>query len=89
MRIKWVLEASIGRSSETEKKGLHSPTCTIHADEDEEAINLLRSFDVGEPQARAWREHQLSAIYNDFRVEILEFEGKLDPDAFLELVHNI
>jgi len=34
-------------------------------------------------------EPRFQANSNDFRVEILEFEGKLDPSEFLEWMHMV
>jgi len=51
--------------------------------EEEEASNPLCSSTEDEPARRERMKPRFQANYNDFRVEILEFEGKLDLDEFL------
>jgi len=46
------------------------------------------SSEGGSPRhPRRGRRHQPN--FNDFRVEIPEFEGRLDPDEFLELMKTV
>jgi len=54
----------------------------------EEAENYHLEFDDEKPSTprREWRP---PANPNDSRVEHLEFEGKLNPDEFLEWLHTV
>jgi len=71
------------------KKALAIPPSFVHSDEDEEANNPLTSPSEGEPQRRKQRELRQPANSNDFIVELLEFEGKLGPNEFLEWLHIV
>ena len=42
-----------------------------------------------EPLRMARREPRFQGNTNDFKVEILEFEGKLDPEEFLDWLQTI
>ena len=42
-----------------------------------------------EPSRRSRPEQSMQANSNDFRVEIPEFEGKLDPEDFLDWLHTV
>ena len=35
------------------------------------------------------REPRMQANNNDFRVEVPEFEGKLDPEEFIDWLHTV
>ena len=69
------------------QKALESPSTFVH-DEDE-ASNLNSSSSVEEPQRRVRGVTRMPQNSNDFKVEIPEFERKLDPDEFLEWLHNV
>ena len=47
----------------------------------------MASSSEEEPQVRPQRKRRTSSNSNDFRVKILEFEAKLDPNEFLEWLH--
>jgi len=64
-------------------------TCTIHGDEDEVENNPLSSCSEEKPLSRRRREWRQLANSDDFRVEILEFESKLDINEFLEWLHIV
>ena len=42
-----------------------------------------------EPSRRSRPEQRMQANSNDFRVEIPEYEGKLDPEDFLDWLHAV
>ena len=68
---------------------LASPTGSIHDEKDKLASNLMSSSNEEEPPRRGRRERRQPTNSNDFRVEMPEFEGKLDPDEFLEWLHTV
>jgi len=55
----------------------------VHSEEGEAASNPLSSSSKEDHLRRGRREQRQLAISDDFRVEISEFEGKLDLDEFL------
>jgi len=57
--------------------------------EDQEASNPISSSSEDEPPRKARMEPRFQTNSNDFRVEIPEFEGKLDPDEFIEWMHTV
>jgi len=65
------------------------PTRSQHREEEEEASNPLSSASDDEPIRRARMEPRFQANSDDFRVEIPECEGKIDPDEFLEWMHTV
>jgi len=69
-----------------QKQKIHAePTRFDHREEEEEAIShRLSSSSENEPFRGTRRERRPQANSNDFRVEIPEFQSKLDPDEFLE-----
>jgi len=69
------------------QKTLKSPIGSIH-DEDE-ASNLNSSSCDEEPLRRVRGTRRTPQNSNDFKVEIPKFEGKLDPDEFLEWLHTV
>jgi len=69
------------------QKALKRPTAAVL--DDEEASNLMSSSSEGEPLRRFRGARRMPKNSNDFKVEILEFEGKLDPDEFLEWLYPI
>ena len=65
------------------------PTQFEHGEEEQAVSNPLSSSNEDEPERRIRMELIFQANSNDFRVEILEFEGKLDPDELLEWMHTV
>jgi len=65
-----------------------SPT-SFHDEESEKESNPFASSSEEEPQERPRRGRRLQPNLNDTRVEVPEFEGKLDLDEFLEWVHAV
>lgn len=69
------------------QKALESPSISVHGDE--EASNLVSSSSEEEPLKRVKEARRALCNSNDFKVEIPEFEGKLDSDEFLEWLHTV
>ena len=70
------------------QKVYKEPTWFGHG-EVEEARTPLSSFSEDELIRSVRMDLRFQANSNDFRDEIPEFEGKLDPDEFLEWTHTI
>ena len=66
-----------------------SPIGSVYGDVDDAARNPLSSSCDEEPFRRVRRDRRQPSSSDDFRVKILEFEGKLDPDEFLEWMYTI
>ena len=49
----------------------------------------VESLSEEEPIKMAREESRFQANNNDFRVEVPEFEGKLDPEEFLDWLHIV
>jgi len=56
---------------------------------EEEASNALSFSEDDAPFERIRRRARPTFNSNDFKVEIPEFEGKLDPDEFLEWLQTV
>jgi len=80
------LRKQVGNDMKQKQKALESPTASVHGDE--EASNLVNSSSE-EPLRRIRGARRMTKNSNDFKVEIPEFEGKLDPDEFLEWLHTV
>ena len=51
---------------------------------------ISKAPQVGElHQGIQWEGEWPSSDFNDFKVDILEFEGKLDPNEFLEWMQTV
>ena len=83
------LRKQLKQSMKQKQRILESPTGS-NPDEHEEDIESQHSeFERDEEQRRTpRREWRTPSNPNDFRVELLEFEGKLDPDEFLEWLNT-
>jgi len=75
------LKKQLGNSMKQKQK-LQEPSFRTRPSQEEEASNDY--YDEEVPFERIRREMRPSFNSNDFKVEILEFEGKLDADEFLE-----
>jgi len=69
-----------------QKQKLHEPSIRIGVDygHEKEASNALSDSEEDVPFGRAQRRTRPTFNSNEFKVEIPEFEGKLDPDEFIE-----
>ena len=74
-------------SSSARSEGEHPRRVRI---EDEEEINqALFECEEEIPFVRAFRETRPTSSFSDFKIEIPEFEGKLDPDEFIEWLQTV
>jgi len=71
------------------KNALASPFGSVHGEERDQGGNPLDSSNEEGPQRRPRRGKRYSSNSNDFKVEISEFEGKLDPNKFSEWLHIV
>jgi len=76
-----------GDDTKQKQKALESPSASVH--NEDEASNLNSSSSDKEPRRRVRGARRTPQNSNDFKVEIPEFEGKLDPDEFLEWLHTV
>ena len=86
------LRTQLAKSKSNQRKNLrytpsHETPESEHEDEEEESNFFGSSSDEGRPRAR--RNQRNSNRSLDFKVEILEFEGRLDPDEFLEWLQTV
>jgi len=70
-----------------QQKVLKSPTKFVHGDE--EANNSVSASSEEEPFRRVREAKRAPRNSNDFKVKIPEFEGELDLDKFLGLLHTV
>ena len=68
-----------------------SPTGSTPEEENNEDVESQHSeYELNEiPRRTPRREWRTPSNPNDFRVELPEFEGKLDPDEFLEWLNTV
>lgn len=76
------LRKQLGNDMNLLQKAVEIPIASVH-DEDE-ASNVNSSSNEEEPLRRVRGARRTSQNSNDFKVEIPEFHGKLDPNEFLE-----
>jgi len=78
------------KSMKQKQRVLESPTGSNPEELSEEAESQHSEYEVeAEPRRTPRREWRAPSNSNDFRVDIPEFEGKLDPDEFLECLHIV
>lgn len=75
------------RSNRKEIQSSHSTSGTESTEEDTES-NPFASSD-GDEERRPRRTRRDKQSYMNFKVEIPEFEGRLDPDEFLEWINTV
>ena len=80
------LRKQLGQSLKQKQRILESPTASTPEEENNEDVeNQHSEYELDEePRRTPRREWRTPSNSNDFRVELPEFEGKLDPDEFLE-----
>ena len=78
---------------ETKKQTMRvekSSSISIHEEDGESSSYSLSSLrEKGYHKKNPMRKWRPTSNSNDFRVQIPEFEGKLDPDEFLEWLHIV
>ena len=74
-----------------QKQKLQEPSIRIGTDygHEEEASNALSDSEEDVPFGRTQRRTWPTFNSNEFKVEIPEFEGKLDPDEFIEWLQTV
>jgi len=83
------LRSSLGQMMQEKRRSLRSSRSTSNqvdsdASDDEES-NSLGDSDQDVYARRSRRQHRPhDQSYNDFKVDIPEFKGQLDPDVFLD-----
>ena len=80
------LRCQLGEVLIHKKKVAESRTESDHAGESEAKSNAIESASEQEPPRRSRRERKSTSNSNDFRVNIPEFEGKLDPEELLDWI---
>ena len=85
------LRKQLGQSLKQKQRILESPTGSTPEEEINEDIESQHSkYELDEePRRTPRREWRTPSNSNDFRVELPEFEGKLDPDEFLEWLSTV
>jgi len=84
------LRKQLGESMKIKQKLIQSPTGSIYG-EQSEIEGYIIEFSIEEETFRcSKREHRPTMTNsNGIRIKILEFEGKLDPDGFLEWLQKV
>ena len=70
------------------KKAVKSPSGLIREYDDESNNYISSSSHAKKPHRRLRGGRRPSTTFNDFKVEILECEGKLNPDEFIEWLNT-
>jgi len=81
------LRKQLGDHMKQKPKAIESPIGSVHRDE--KASNLISSSSEDEPPRRTGGARRTPSNSNDFKVEIPEFEGKLDLDEFLDWLQTV
>ena len=83
------LHKQLSKSLKQKQRILESPSGS-NLDEVSEAKSQHSEYEgEAEPRRTPRKEWRPPTNSNDFRIDIPEFEGKLDPDEFLEWLHTI
>jgi len=69
------------------QKVVESPRTSVH--DKDEASNMNSPSSEEEPLRRVRAARRTSQNSNDFKVEIPQLEGKLDPNEFLECSRTV
>jgi len=84
------LRKQLKKSMKQKQRLLESPTGSNPKELSEEAKSQHSEYEVEvEPRRTPCREWRALTNSTDFRVELLEFEGKLDPNELLEWLHTV
>ena len=65
------------------------PPCSVRVEEQEEEPHSGGSPSEEDSPRHPWRERRQSSNFNDFKIDILEFEGKLDLDDFVGWLQTV
>ena len=83
------LQKQLGSFLKQKQKMNEEPLQSEPRRQEEVSSGNLDSSSEDEPLRMARPEPRFQANTNDFKVEIPEFEGKLDPDEFLDWLHTV
>jgi len=84
------LRKQLKQSMKQKQRILESPIGSNPNEHEEDIESQHSEFERDEEQRRTpRREWRTPSNPNDFRVKLLEFEGKLDPDEFLEWLNTV
>ena len=88
------LQSQLGKKMQEKRKNLQSPRSSskhnLGDSEEEEESNSLEDSEE-DAYVRRPKRHQRpqDRSYNDFKVDIPNFEGQLDPDVFLDWLQTV
>jgi len=82
------LRHQIEETEKQTKKPMKRPSGSVHGD-DGKSNSYLSSSSHEEPHRRSRGGRRPSTNFDDFKVEILESEGKLDPNEFIEWLNTV
>ena len=88
------LRRQVGESMQQKRKDLRSSrsSSTSGSSQEEEALEAsphIESPSDDEPFMRPKRHRRNQSNFGDIKVEVPEFEGRLDPDEFIEWLQTI
>jgi len=84
------LRKQLEQSMKLKQKALESPSSSNPKDLSEEVESQHSEYEIeATPRGTPCKEGRAPTNFNDFRVELPEFEGKLDLDEFLEWLHTV
>jgi len=84
------LRKQVGNSLKQKQQVLESTSGSNPRKVNEEAESQHSEYEINEELGRTPRSERWTPTNsNDFRDELPEFEGKLDPDEFLEWLHTV
>ena len=85
------LRRQLGQSLKQKQRILESPTGSTPEEENNEDVESQHcEYELDEePRRTPRREWRTPSNSNDFKVELPEFEGKLNPDEFLEWLSTV
>jgi len=87
------LQSQLGKMMQEKRRNLQSSRSASKYDSDdseEEESNSLGDSDEDVYTRRSrWHHRPHDRSYNDFKVDILEFEGQLEPDLFLDWLQTV
>ena len=83
------LRKQLGTFLKQKQKLNEEPSYSAPHNQEQAFSHNLESSSDEEPKRRPRPEQRGQGNSNDFRVEIPEYEGKLDPEEFLDWLHTV
>jgi len=77
------------KSRELRSSSSSRPPGSVRVEEEEEEPHSGASPSEEDPPRHPRRERRQASNSNGFKIDILEFEGKLDPDDFVEWLQTV